>query len=49
MFDGAPLLQDRTKLDTEVLIDCIKKALGGEIGEEYADPRGHGRITIISE
>lgn len=47
MFDGAPLLQDRVKLDNQVLIDYITQTLGGTIGEEYADPYGQGRITIV--
>ena len=47
MFDGAPLLQDRVKLDNQVLIDYITQTLGGTIGEEYADPYGQGRITVV--
>lgn len=47
MFDGAPLLQDNIKLDNQVLIDYITDTLGGEIGEDYADPYGQGRITIL--
>ena len=49
MFDGAPLLQDRVKIDNQVLIDYIVDSLGGVIGEEYDDPYGQGRITIIEE
>ena len=33
MFDGAPLLQDRVKLDNQVLIDYITETLEGVIGE----------------
>lgn len=47
MFDGAPLLQDSVKIDNQVLIDYIVDTLGGVIGDEYADPYGQGRITII--
>ena len=47
MFDGAPVLQDRVKLDNQVLIDYIVDTLGGVIGDEYADPYGQGRIVII--
>ena len=47
MFDGAPLLQDKVKLDNQVLIDYIVDTLGGEIGAEYADPYGQGRIVIL--
>ena len=46
MFDGAPLLLNCVKLDNQVLIDYITETLGGEIGAEYADPFGQGRITV---
>ena len=46
MFRDAPLLLDRVKLDNQVLIDYIVETLGGEIGAEYADPCGQGRIVI---
>ena len=49
MFDGATLLQDRVKLDNQVLIDYITESLGGMIGEEYEDPYGQGRIVIVNE
>ena len=48
MFDGAPLLLDRVKLDNQVLIDFITGTLGGQIGAEYADPCGQGRITVVT-
>ena len=46
MFDDAKLLQDRIKLDNQVLIDYITDTLGGVVGEEYSDPYGQGRIKI---
>ena len=46
-FDGAKVLQDRVKLDNQVLIDYISQTLGGEIGEAYADPYGQGRIVVV--
>ena len=49
MFDGVAVLQDRVKLDNQVLIDYITQTLGGVIGEEYEDPYGQGRITIVEE
>ena len=49
MFDGAPLLQDRVKLDNQVLIDYITETLKGVIGEEYEDLTGEGRIVIVEE
>ena len=49
MFAGAPVLQDRVKLDNQVLIDYITETLGGVIGEEYEDLTGEGRIVIVEE
>ena len=46
-FDGAKVLQDQTKMDTQSMIEYIQETLGGTIGEQYADPYGEGRITII--
>ena len=46
-YDGAPVLQDNVKLDNQVLIDYIVDSLGGNVGGEYADPYGEGRITIL--
>ncbi|MBR3556317.1 MAG: 5'-nucleotidase C-terminal domain-containing protein [Oscillospiraceae bacterium] len=46
-FDGAAVLQDRVKLDNQLLIEYITENLGGEIGEAYADPYGEGRITFV--
>ena len=47
MFDGAEVLLEEAKLDNQVLIDYITTTLGGEVGEEYSDPYGQGRITIL--
>ena len=46
MFDGATVLQDRVKIDNQVLIDYITDTLGGTIGEEYSKLFGEGRIVI---
>ena len=46
MFDGVKFTQDCFELDIQGLIDYIKGALGGTVGEEYADPYGQGRIVI---
>ena len=46
MFDGANILQDRVKLDNQVLIDYITGTLNGEVGADYAEPYGQGRIRI---
>lgn len=47
MFMDNPLLQDCTMLDNQLLIDYITDHLGGNIGSEYADPYGEGRIRAI--
>ena len=46
-FQGAEVLQNQFKLDSQLLIDYIVDDLGGVIGTEYADPYGQGRIVII--
>ena len=45
-FDGAEVVNDQFKLDSQLLIDYIMEDLNGEIGEEYADPYGQERIVI---
>ena len=47
MFRDAPVLQDKVKLDNQVLVDYVRDTLGGVIGDEYADPYGQGRIVIL--
>ena len=47
MFQGDTLLQDEVLIDNQVLINYIVDTLGGVVGEEYADPYGQGRITIV--
>ena len=47
MFMDNTLLQDCTMLDNQLLIDYITDHLGGNIGSEYADPYGSGRIQIV--
>ena len=47
MFDGAKVIEDRVKLDNQVLIEYITEELGGLIGGQYSDPYGQGRIKII--
>ena len=47
MFADNLFLQDSVMIDNQVLINYIVDVLGGTVGEEYADPYGQGRITII--
>ena len=49
MFAGAKVLQNRVKLDNQVLIDYITESLGGVVGEEYEELTGRGRIVIVEE
>ncbi len=49
MFAGAKVLQNRVKLDNQVLIDYITETLGGVVGEEYEELTGRGRIVIVEE
>ena len=41
------MLVERAGVDNQFLIDYIVDKLGGSIGEEYGDPYGQCRITII--
>lgn len=45
-FDGCKVVQNDQKLDNQILIDYISDTLKGEIGEEYGEPYGQGRIVI---
>lgn len=47
MFKDAKMIQDCVMLDYQVIINYITDVLGGVIGEEYEEPYGEGRITII--
>lgn len=47
MFDGCKVLQNKVKLDNQVLIDYIMESLGGVVGDEYKEPYGQGRIVIV--
>ena len=46
MFRGAKLLQDQIAVDVDVLYEYINKNLGGNVGADYANPKGQGRITV---
>jgi len=47
MFTGCNMVLDSIMLDNQALITYITEYLDGVIGEEYSDPYGEGRITII--
>lgn len=46
--DKVTLLQDEVMVDSEILIRYLQEELNGVVGEEYADPCGQGRITIVT-
>ena len=46
--DNITILKDEVMVDNEVLINYIKDELGGVVGQQYANPKGDGRITILS-
>ena len=46
MLQDRVMLQDSIMLDNQVLIQYITEYLNGEIGRQYANPYGEGRITI---
>ncbi|MBP3869551.1 MAG: bifunctional metallophosphatase/5'-nucleotidase [Faecalicoccus sp.] len=47
-FDGATLVKDGIKLDAQAIIEYITEDLNGTVGEEYSNPYGQGRITILN-
>ena len=47
MFADNTLLLDSVMIDNQVLINYIVEKLDGTVGEEYSDPYGQGRITIV--
>ena len=46
MFAEGEIINDSVILDLQALIDYLTETLGGQIGEQYADPYGQGRIAI---
>ena len=47
MFADNNFLTEDVMLDNQVLINYIVEVLGGNVGSDYVDPYGQGRITII--
>ena len=48
MFQDNTLLKDCVTLDNQALIDFFMNGLGGQVGTDYQDPAGQGRITILN-
>ena len=46
MFGPDNVVVDQIKIDNQALIDYIQGPLNGDVGKEYEDPYGDGRITI---
>ncbi|MBR2527912.1 MAG: bifunctional metallophosphatase/5'-nucleotidase [Blautia sp.] len=49
MFTGDEVVEEDIAIDHQALMNYIREVLGGEIGEEYADPYGQGRIVAVEE
>lgn len=49
MFKDGKVLLESVMLDNQALIEYVTKDLDGEIGQEYANPEGQGRIVITEE
>ena len=46
-FDGAEVVTNQFKLDSQLFADYLANDLGGVVGEEYAAPYGQERIKIL--
>ena len=46
MFAGANITRDEVMTDVDILSAYINTNLGGNVGADYGDPRGQGRITV---
>ena len=47
-FMDNKLIADEVMIDNQVLINYIRDELGGVVGQDYANPYGQGRITIVN-
>lgn len=48
MFQDNTLLKDSVMLDNQALIDFVIGGLNGQVGTDYQNPAGQGRITILN-
>ena len=48
MFQDNTLLKDSVILDNQALISFVTEGLNGQVGTDYQDPAGQGRITILT-
>ena len=49
MFVDYPEVSTYAMLDNQVLVVYVEECLSGSVGEEYSDPYGEGRVTIIEK
>ncbi|MDD6037743.1 MAG: 5'-nucleotidase C-terminal domain-containing protein [bacterium] len=49
MFSGCKVIKDDVMIDNQVLYTYITEVLNGVVGNDYKDPAGQGRITIINK
>ena len=47
MFKGAKLIDDGSMTDVDMIMEYVQNHKNAKIGNEYADWKGQGRITII--
>jgi hypothetical protein len=46
MFKNSKVIRDDVMTDVDILSAFIRNNLGGNVGADYANPSGRGRITI---
>lgn len=46
MFKGSKIIRDEVIADVDLLSSYIRNQLGGNVGNDYANPLGQGRISI---
>lgn len=46
MFKGSKVIRDEVMTDVDLLSTYIRSNLGGNVGTDYANPVGQGRITV---
>ena len=49
MFSGCNIVAREIMLDNQALIGYLTEELGGTVGAEYSDPRGSGRIAVVTQ
>ena len=49
MFPSCQVLKDEVMVDVDTITTYIRDYLGGVVGDDYRNPYGQGRITILSE